>query len=208
MFDGLSPKAFWTRALVIGFGLFTAGGTVSGGREPDVPLDRYDCGVVALCTLLRLEGIPARLEDVSARLPKASSAGYSMAELRDAAQKYGVHLVGVKLSPELGRLDRPALVHRDQGEHGHFCVIRPVGHSGTMLQLIDSIGPAQIVNADSLSKSSTWTGMALVTVRRQFVCIKCVWGMTLLTIVAIAYASLRYFGYWPRYSNRNSALVQ
>ena len=127
---------------------------------------RYDCGAVGLCSLLNLEGVPITLEGLEPYLPPRSDRGYSMVQLRDAARSVGIHLVGVRLPKKAPRLDRPALVHlTNQGGHGHYCVIRPVGHTGKLLQILDSDAPPRVVEAPHFFESAAWSGLALVPAR-------------------------------------------
>lgn len=88
-----------------------------------------------------------------------------MAELREAARACGLTLVGVRLPRSGHAPDRPALVFLEGEDHGHFLVVRPVGHSGKLIQVIDSIGDPVVMDAADLYASNQWTGLALVPVR-------------------------------------------
>lgn len=127
----------------------------------------FDCGTLSLYTLLRLAGKPTDLARISSHLPKPSSAGPSMQELRDAARDLGLELTGVKL-PDSGRFEVDhAIVHLDRGDHGHFVVVRPVGHTGKVVQVFDSVRDPIAVEIDDLRKTPDWTGLALVPIRRN-----------------------------------------
>jgi len=101
----------------------------------------YDCGFIGLSTLLQLEGCEADFAQLEAQLPPPKATGYSMKELRDAGRALGLPLIGVRLKNGPRSLDRPAIVHLDQGTHGHFVVLRPLGHTGSLVQLLDVNGP-------------------------------------------------------------------
>lgn len=98
-------------------------------RTDPAEFGMLDCGTIALHTLLTLEGREIPVDTLRARLPALSAKGYSMAELRDVAQACGLTLTGVKLPTGDHAPDRPALVFLRRDDHGHFLVIRPVGHS-------------------------------------------------------------------------------
>ncbi len=131
---------------------------------PPGPLD--ECGVAALFLLLRLEGRPATVDALIARLPKPGPRGYTMADLRDAAGASGLRLDGVRLRTGLKRLDRPALVFLHRGGHGHFAVVRPVGHTGKLVQVLDPGRMPTVVDASELAASHDWTALALAPDRR------------------------------------------
>ena len=130
----------------------------------DSPAADYDCGTLALYTLLRLEGRAIRLRDVDASLPAPPPQGFSMEQLRDAASSFGVSLMGVHL-PRQGSPDRPALVFTRHGPHGHFSVVRPIGHTGKLVQTIDALREPDVVDLPDLITSPEWTGLALIPSR-------------------------------------------
>lgn len=130
----------------------------------DPPPQAYDCGTLALYTLFHLEGQRVGLRDLEAALPAPPHSGFSMKQLRDAARSLGVHLAAVHL-PKTGPWDRPALVFTRRGPHGHFLVVRPIGHTGKMVQLIDSLGDPDVLDISDIVKSPEWTGLALIPSR-------------------------------------------
>lgn len=131
------------------------------GTEPD-GAERFDCGALALHTLLSLEGRETSLQTIREHLPPPHPEGYSLAELKDAAKSCGLALVGVKLNRSDHAPDRSALVLTQLEEHGHFLVVRPVGHSGKLIQVIDPIGDPIVMDAADLYASRQWTGLALI----------------------------------------------
>lgn len=124
--------------------------------------DAIPCGTLSLYVLCRLEGRKVDLTTVAARLPEDVRAGHSLAEIRDAAAECGLRLRGVRLRPSDWPLDRPALVHLDRHSSGHFVVIRPVGQSGRLAQVIDGRHRVEVLDFERLVSSPEWTGLALI----------------------------------------------
>ena len=127
--------------------------------------DLYDCGTIALYNLHHLERGSADLDSIERALPKPRPSDYSMKELRDASRTLGLSLTGVLLNKEERALDRPMLVFLKRSKHGHFLVIRPVGHTSKLIQVIDSIQSPDVIDRSTLLASSEWTGLALVPSR-------------------------------------------
>lgn len=151
-------------ALVVSAGVHLGSPGRAAAEEETQP--SHDCGTVALFVLLRLEGRPVTFEGVADRLPPATPRGYSMAELRDAARGLGARLSGVKLHTEAGRApERPAIAYLRRGDVGHFVAIRPVGHTGTLVQVLDEGHDPEVLDAAALYASREWTGLALVPSR-------------------------------------------
>jgi hypothetical protein len=130
--------------------------------RPPAEIRTYDCGTIALHTLLVIEGRSLGVDELRARMPPLALRGRSIAELRDAARATGLQLVGVSLAKGTRAPDRPALVFFRRGEHGHFAVIRPVGHSGKLIQVIDIAEAPTVMDASDLYASPEWTGLALI----------------------------------------------
>lgn len=153
--------------LLVGFALLVVvtGPLKIKAEAEEEPPPRVDCGELALGALLHLEGYPTRLDDLATHLPPPGPKGHSMAQLREAARAMGLKLVGVRLADDPGTLDRPALVYLDRGEHGHFLVIRPVGHSGTLVQVLDSSTLPEVMEVSAFFRTPGWTGQALVPIR-------------------------------------------
>ena len=125
----------------------------------------FDCGTLSLYTLMRIEGKATDLHQISSRLPTPPANGFSMRELRDAARGLGFDLRGVRLHDD-GRFgDEPALVFLNRSPHGHFVVVRPVGHTGKIVQVFDSVRSPVTAEIDDLRRSPEWTGLALVPAR-------------------------------------------
>lgn len=123
--------------------------------------ESFDCGTAALYQLLWLEGLPLPLIDVAGSLPAPRPAGFSMLELQAAARKCGLRLRGVQLGSSTRTPDRPLLIYLHRGPHGHFVVIRPVGWSGKLVQIIDPGNGSDVLDLEILAATPEWTGLAL-----------------------------------------------
>ena len=152
-------------ALFTGLWIFYAYASASDREEQPAA---YDCGTLSLYTLLHLEGRSISLPQIECELPTPSPAGHSMKALREAAGALGLDLVGVRLPESRNASDRPALVFLDRAPHGHFVVVRPVGHSSTLVQMLDAHQPPIVIDAADLYASPDWTGLALMPTRRNW----------------------------------------
>lgn len=130
--------------------------------RPCWPIKSYDCGTIALFYFLRLQGNPVDIGQVEAILPPTRSRGYTMKELRDAGRALGTDTRGAQVKRQDDALDRPMLVFLRQGDHGHYAVIRPVGHSGKLVQVIDQARPPEVMEKSDLFASPEWTGLVLI----------------------------------------------
>lgn len=159
------PSRIATSALLFLFASYQSFGCQAEENRARGEVLSYDCGTIAVHTVLALEGRAMPIDTLRAHLPAPSPKGHSMAELRAAAKACGLALTGVKLPRSNDAPDRPALVFLKQEDHGHFLVVRPVGHSGKLIQVIDSTGDPVVMDAVDLYASSQWTGLALIPVR-------------------------------------------
>jgi hypothetical protein len=133
----------------------------AGAAGPD-ETTKLDCGVNALFVLLRLEGRPVTLDRLESSLPPRRPDGYSMAELATAARSLGLGLEGVRFIKGDKALTRPAIAFLKDAKGGHFAVLRPVGTTGTMVQVIDPPQAPWIADYDRLLAARPWTGRILV----------------------------------------------
>ncbi|GAC1475713.1 MAG: hypothetical protein NVSMB9_28700 [Isosphaeraceae bacterium] len=124
---------------------------------------KLDCGVNALFVLLRLEGRPVTLDRLLAPLPPRRADGYSMAELSAASGSLGLSLEGVRFARGDKALDRPAIAFLKDVKGGHFAVLRPVGTTGTMVQVIDPPHAPWIADYEQVLGAKPWMGRILVT---------------------------------------------
>lgn len=158
-----------SRSLAIGLPILLGlAARASAEAPPAAPHPSRDCGAAALYVLLSLEGRPTDLAEVTRALPPLKSGGYSMREIRDAARPLGLRLAGVSIAREGRSIDRPAIAHLDVGKGGHFVVIRPVGHTGNLVQVIDSTQSPIVIDRSELISSKQWTGFVLVPPRANW----------------------------------------
>ncbi len=146
-----------------------------------------DCGISALYTLSRLCGRPIEWAAIRSRLPVDRSGNFSMKELSDAASLSGFRLRGVLLDRKVeGAIDRPMLAYLHRGEHGHFLVVRPIGHTGKLVQLIDSVNPPEVMDRSALLAAPSWSGLALMPEESRWglLALRVATGSTLIAVVA------------------------
>ena len=122
----------------------------------------FDCGVNALYVILRLESRPVTIDRLLSALPARHPDGYSMAELSAASRSLGLSLEGVRFVKGDKALDRPAIAFFKDEKGGHFAVLRPVGTTGTMVQVIDPPSAPWIADYDRVLASKPWTGRILI----------------------------------------------
>jgi ABC-type bacteriocin/lantibiotic exporter with double-glycine peptidase domain len=123
---------------------------------------KLDCGVNALFILLRLEGRPVSLDRLLDSLPPRHPDGYSMDELTAASRTLGLELEGIRFAKGDEPPKRPAIAFVKDDRGGHFAVLRPVGTTGTMVQVIDPPSPPWIGDFDRIIGTKIWTGRILV----------------------------------------------
>lgn len=132
----------------------------NNGRAND--LSAFDCGSNALFLLLHYKGMNQNIHQVLAALPARNKRGFSMAEISNASAKLGLPLSGELISASQMPPNMPVIAYFRKSENGHFAVLRPVGTTGTMVQLIDPPFAPQIVDYKQLSQSPQWNGKLLV----------------------------------------------
>jgi hypothetical protein len=85
-----------------------------------------------------------------------------MAELAAASRSLGMELDGVEFVKGDKSPDRPAIAFLSDARGGHFAVLRPVGATGTMVQVIDPPHVPWITDCDRLLAARGWTGRILL----------------------------------------------
>lgn len=123
---------------------------------------RLDCGVNSLFVLLSLEQRPVSIDRLLDSLPARHPEGYSMAELSDAPQSLGLRLEGVRLARGTVPFPRPGIVYLKDERGGHYAVFRPVGTTGTMVQVIDPPFAPWVADYQSVFAAKPWTGQILI----------------------------------------------
>jgi len=137
----------------------SAGGTGWSREMP--PPDAVDCGAKCLYVMLNLEGRPTGLDAILGRLPLAGPEGHSLLQLRETAHDLGLNLAGFRRPAPGLAPDRPLIALIRRGGAGHFVVVRPVGHTGRLVQVIDPEAQTDIIDEDQLTRSPEWTGLGL-----------------------------------------------
>jgi len=147
-------------ALALGVVLALVPTACARSTRPESKTD-LDCGVNALFVLLQIEGCPVALDRLESALPPRHTDGYSMTELASAARSLGLSLEGVRFVKGDSALDRAGIAFVKDAKGGHFLVLRPVGTTGTMVQVIDPPHVPVITDYDRLFTSRAWTGRIL-----------------------------------------------
>ena len=124
---------------------------------------RLDCGVNALFMLFHLQGHKVTLDRLEAALPaQRHPDGYSLAELKAAAAVLGMNLEGIQLDKGDKPPGYPAIAFVRDARGGHFAIIRPVGNTGSMIQVIDPPSAPWIADYKDIVSEKVWTGRVLV----------------------------------------------
>lgn len=123
---------------------------------------KADCGAQAVYLLLSLHHKPVVIEDVISSFVDEDSAGHSMLELAQASSRLGLPVVGKRYQPGQTFPDRPVIAYLRLRDAGHFFVIRPVGATGTLVQILDPPHEPVIMELSELVKRDFWTGALLV----------------------------------------------
>lgn len=148
-----------------------------------------DCGPAAVAMLLDVTGHSVPFDRVVARLP-ARPGGHSMLELRDLAGSFGLTLDGRFVGQDGAAIDRPMLAYLKAGSFRHFLIVRPVGHSGSLVQVIDFQQPPRVMDRTELVRSPQWTGSVLAPRSRFAGWATSGAGFALLTASVVALARL------------------
>ncbi len=154
-----SVLAPWFSGIVVILVLSPAVNAKAAGPEETTKLD---CGANALFILLHLEEMPVTYDNLESVLPPRAPEGYSMLELTAAASSLGLCLEGVRFGKGDKALNRPAIVFLQDAKGGHFAVLRPVGTTGTMVQVIDPSRAPWIADYERVFAARSWTSRVLI----------------------------------------------
>ncbi len=154
-------------------------GSLADEATPEFGAD--DCGARALYQLLHLEGRATDLARLESTLGGPTTEGHSFRDLREVAARFGLELDAVALPKLRSAIRGPALVFLKGDRRGHFVVVRPVGHTGRLLQVLDGERTPLVTDAEWLFASPSWSGLALVPHRS---------GRLLLASVSVSAACL------------------
>lgn len=166
----MTPRSTRLALLLVTFAAGIGVGRIAGAAGERVVADpAIDCGPAALLALGAVEGREIDFDKLAARLPQRRE-GHSMKELRDVARSFGLKLEGLYVGKHASLIDRPMLAFiKDKGAKiEHFLVVRPVGHTGSLVQLIDSNGPPRVIEKVDLVSSYQWTGVVLAPTRTNW----------------------------------------
>lgn len=156
-------------SLAVGLVLFASGvvaDQIRDDRPPGTTSSAPDCGTAALFYLLNISGQPIDLPEILSALPPSDPRGYSLREIRACARRLGLRLDGVRLNPTTDRSpDRPVLAFVNRQGHGHYLVVRPVGHTRKLVQVFDGPTEPTVMDASLLYAQPGWTGIALIPSR-------------------------------------------
>ena len=150
--------------------LVVAGAAIAS-EEPIKSTDLVeDCGIISLYFMFRFEGRLIETSRIATALNEVASVasstkltrGRSMKDLRDGAGRLGLDLDGVRWPRGGPSPDRSVIAFLDRKPHGHFIAVRPVGHSGNLVQVFDNDLPPEIIDATRLTASREWTGLILM----------------------------------------------
>ncbi len=140
---------------------FLLASTFASATETTTTLD---CGANALFVLLQLEGRGVSFEQLEEALPPRSPEGYSMAELAMTATSFGLRLEGKRFAKVEDAPNRPAIafIKDKDAEDGHFVVVRPIGDTGTMVQIIDPPLAPWVADYARILEARQWGGKLLI----------------------------------------------
>jgi len=139
---------------------FLLGGAAVGA--PALHTDQsFNCGTNSLYLLLRLSNRHTSIAELERVLPDSSQGYYSMYELKSAARASGLRLRGVRLDENDLPPDRPGIAYLNNRGKGHFIVVKPVGNTGRMVQIIEPPYAPTVTDYDRLMNRNDWTGILL-----------------------------------------------
>ena len=136
--------------------------SVAPGDAREDRANRWDCGTLTLYHLLRLETKTHDLSQIKSLFPTTADGEHSFHELRVVASRCGLELDPVVLPMRPSAIDRPTVIFLKRDQEGHFILIRPVGHSGQLVQVFDGTQTPFVCDASTLYDSPSWTGLALI----------------------------------------------
>jgi hypothetical protein len=124
--------------------------------------DRVTCAVEALYLYLQTVSREVPLRKLASEFSPPNRGGHSMYEIARVARRHGVGLTGIALKGRSRTLREPMIAYLKRSDHSHFVVLRPIGTSGELVQVLDPSGGIRSVDYDAFQKIAGWTGMVLV----------------------------------------------
>jgi hypothetical protein len=174
----MASSLFFDRLAIAGFQ------EIESDRDIHAYAEIYDCGTLALYHFLKLDGYAVDLSHLAAALPPPAPRGFSMKELRDAAAVYGCSLNGCRIEKSAD-FEFLSLLFLNRRPHGHFVVVRPVGHTGNLVQIFDGIQPPIVMDKKKLIDSREWTGYALVKISNTKFILLLILGFVCMVFTAL-----------------------
>jgi ABC-type bacteriocin/lantibiotic exporter with double-glycine peptidase domain len=174
--------------------VFIAGGIFGARAVPAAERaqeqDANDCGSLSLFLLMRMCGREVGLKQIHERLNSSDPRGVTMRAIMDASRVLKFPLRAVRYGPH-SLIREPALIHLSRGGRGHYAVVRPVGGSGTLLQMSDGFEEPRVLEMGKLYSSPYWNGLALVRSRSLAFSIKSGAFAALVFAVTFGYVGWR-----------------
>jgi len=131
---------------------------VIAGAEPPEP----SCGAMCILVLARLQESTVDLPAIQAELGPPSFAGHSIKQMASALEALGMPCSAVSVLPSDWPIQGMGIFHTQNGERGHYVVVRPVGHSGQLAQVLDPTGSVLVEDYEALAQAPGWTGSCLL----------------------------------------------
>ncbi len=144
----------------------TPGG--AGVPPQSAQLAEDSCGPVSLYLFLRLNGLKVSYDDVVAGFGSHHKIGATLADMKQAAGNCGlaVECVRVRALPDVRRSIIAYLNPGDRTNAGHYIVVRPIGETGTMVQVISPPSMPRARDRSDLCADPAWTGIVIVPANR------------------------------------------
>jgi Peptidase C39 family len=175
----------WTAVLLLGAAVAANWPGSTAAFEGPPRADFRDCGTTALYHLFHLAGRTTDLDQLRSAIGPVGADGHSFRQLRDAAGRFGLAVDAVALPKRRSAIRGPVLLFAKLGREGHFFVVRPVGHTGRLVQVLDGEHPPAVIDAERLFNSPAWTGLALVPRRSNHLALAAA-GLALACTAAFA----------------------
>ncbi|WP_165071196.1 cysteine peptidase family C39 domain-containing protein [Paludisphaera rhizosphaerae] len=159
--------------------------------------ENWGCGAQSLYQLFKCVAINISPEQILPLLPPANPQGHSLGDLQRVAKQLGLTLEALDYPIKSFRVESPIIMFFRIGSEGHFVVVRPVGHTGKLVQVLDGDRSPTVINCDDLTRLSSWTGLALVPQSNNI----SFWGLAAGGSIAICLGAFLQFVHFRLRSN-------
>lgn len=192
------------RILVVPAALaFLLWGTPLSSGEPDGPSAavRERCGSYCLYTALQLfEKSPAEFRDLEKQLGPPSDRGYTLEQLKNAAEFYGLSTLAVTTTLDVIKARRSPLACLVHLNDSHFALIAEAHEAGVLL-----VDPPHVSLIPTETFLAQWSGVCLLLadsplepeskvanrVRRNFIASRAGIGLAGLFLVVLSWITFR-----------------